>query len=158
MSSGGDRYFKGRAHRRRILGAKVDTAIIDTPNGGSTALFNIIGGRVILTSIVGEVTTGIESATSELQLTANPTVAGSSLVICAVLNCNADEVGTLYGITGTFGDALIGTNAGATIIPSARPVLAIGTLDATMSQSTDGAIKWSATYIPLDPSAEMTVA
>ena len=73
-------------------------------------------------------------------------------------NARFVEVGCLYGITGAFADALVGTNAGATVIISTPVVLQVGTIDLECGEQTTGQIKWSATYIPLDNDGEMTPA
>lgn len=150
-------YFKGRAYRRRILGAKVEKATAATPNGAVDPLFNIVGGRVILTSLIGEVTTIIQGATTNIKIQANPTT-GTTVDIAADLNASGDEVGALYGITGKFGDAIQGGTAGATVICTSPVVLEIGVIQLECGESTTGNIKWSATYMPLDPDGEMTPA
>ncbi len=157
MSSGGDRYFKGKAARREILGAKVDKTTATLPQATVDPLFNIQGGRVLLTGLVGEVTTAIEGQTTNIKIQANPTT-GTTADIAADLNASGDEVGCLYGITGAFGDAVIGTNAGATVILSHPVVLDIGTIDLECGESSTGSIKWVATYIPWDETGEMTPA
>ena len=73
----------------------------------------------------------------------------------ADLNATGDEIGTLYGITGAFGDALIGTNAGAGVMCSHPVVIDIGTIDLECGETSSGNIKWTATYIPWDDGAEM---
>ena len=152
-----NRYFKGRALRREILGAKVDKATAALPQGSVDPLFNIVNGRVILTSLVGEVTTAIQGQATAIKIQANPTT-GTTVDIAADLAASGDEVGTLYGITGAFADALIGTNAGATVIISSPVVLQVGTIDLECGESSTGNIKWTATYMPLDVDGEMTVA
>ena len=152
-----NRYFKGRALRREILGAKVDKATATLPQASVDPLFNIVNGRVILTSLIGEVTTAIEGQATNIKIQANPTT-GTTADIAADLNATSDEVGALYGITGAFGSALVGTNAGATVIISSPVILQIGTVDLECGESSTGNIKWTATYIPLDPDGEMTPA
>ncbi|KKN72893.1 hypothetical protein LCGC14_0405970 [marine sediment metagenome] len=152
-----NRYFKGRALRREILGAKVDKATAALPQNTVDPLFNIVNGRVILTSLIGEATIQIQGQTTNLKVQVNPTT-GTTADIAADLNATGDEVGTLYGITGAFADALIGTNAGATVIISSPVVLQVGTIDLECGETSTGNIKWAATYIPLDPDGEMTVA
>ena len=154
-----NRYFKGRALRREILGAKVNKATAVIPAVTVDPLFNIVNGRVILTSLIGEATIGVTSQEAiNIKIQANPTT-GTTADICADLNASADEIGTLYGITGAFGDAMLGTNAGATVIVSSPVVLKVGVIQLECGETIiAGSIKWTATYIPLDPDAEMTPA
>lgn len=149
--------IQGDELRTILFGTKVDRATAALPQTTASALFTISGGRVILTSIVGEVTTVIQTQANNTKLVANPTT-GTDVDICAVLDITADEVGCLYGITGTFSDALVGANAGATILPARRVVLPAGTLDLSCAASNTGSVKWSLTYIPLDDGASVTAA
>lgn len=139
------------------LGRKVERATATLPQTAAGALFNIVGGRVVLTSIVGEVTTIIQNQANNTKLTANPTT-GTSVDICAVLNIQAKEVGTLFGITGTFATAMVGANAGATVIPSNPVVLPVGSLDLDCAASNTGSVKWALTYYPLDVGAYVEAA
>lgn len=139
------------------IGMRVDRATATLPQTTAGALFNVVGGTVAITAIVGEVTTAIQNQANNTKLTANPTT-GTSVDICAVLDIANDEIGTLYGITGTVGDALIGANAGATQLP-ANPVVAnIGTIDLDCAASNTGSVKWSIFYVPLEDGAYVEAA
>lgn len=153
----GREFFGGKSRRKAILGAKLDRDTSTLPQTTTLALFTITGGRVLLTSIVGEVTTAIQNQANNTKLTSTPTT-GTAVDICAVLDIANDEIGCLYGITGLFSDAMVGSNAGATVIPRNPVVLPIGTLHLTCAASNTGNVKWTATYIPLDDEAEMAVA
>lgn len=143
--------------RATILGIRVDRATATLPQTAASALFNIVGGRVIMTAIVGEVTTIIQNQANNTKLTANPTT-GTSVDICAVLSIQAKEVGTLFGITGTFATAMVGANAGATVIPTNGVVLPVGSLDLDCAASNTGSVKWSLFYLPLDSGAYVEAA
>lgn len=145
------------AYRSLLFGIQVDRATAALPQTTAGALFNITGGRVLLTSIVGEVTTAVQNQANNTKLVANPTT-GTSVDICAVLNVAADEAGCLYGITGLFTDALLGANAGATVVPRNPVVLPVGTLDLDCSASNTGSVKWTVTYVPLDNAGAMSAA
>lgn len=139
------------------LGTQVDRATAVLPQTTAGALFTIAGGRVLITQILGEVTTVIQTQANNTKLTANPTT-GTSVDVCGVLSITADEVGTLYGVTGTFSDALLGVNAGA-LEGQAKPVvLPVGTLDLDCAASNTGSVKWSIWYIPLDDGATVVSA
>ena len=150
-------FIAGKALRKLGYGIKVDRATATLPQSTAGALFNIKGGRVLLTSIVGEVTTVIETQANNTKLTADPTT-GTDVDICADLNITADEEGCLYGITGLFSDALVGGGAGATVVQRNPVVLPVGDLDLTCAASNTGEVKWSVTYIPLDDGAYMEAA
>jgi len=145
----------GRARKRRNLGLTVNRVTSTLPATTYGALFNIKGGRVALTSIIGEVTTAIQGQTTTIAITATPTV-GTAVAIGAALDTNADAVGSLYGI-GVYAAAMIG-GKGAAAIPSTPIALNTGTLGITTGATSTGSIQWSVTYIPLDDGAYMEVA
>ena len=152
----GKEFFGGKARRKMLLGAKLDRAAATIPATTYEALFNIIGGRVVITSMVGEVTTVLGATATNLKITATPTT-GTAVDITANLAVASKEAGCLFGI-GVFAAATIGANAGATSLPTASVVVPVGTLGITTSATNTGSIKWTATYIPLDDGAEMVVA
>lgn len=150
-------FGQGLALRRLFLGTKVERATATLPQTTAAAIFNILGGRIILTSIVGEVTTLIQTQANATKLTSNPTT-GTSVDMCATLDITADEVGCLYGITGLPSDALVGTNAGFAPIPYRHQCLPVGTIDLDCAASNTGSVKWTLTYIPLDDGAYVEAA
>jgi hypothetical protein len=149
--------IQGDELRTLLFGTKVDRATASLPATTQSAIFTVTGGRVLVTSLVGEVTTVIQNQACNVKITANPT-AGTDVDIAANLNVQADEVGCLYGITGLFSDALVGANAGATVVPRNPVVLPVGTLDLVTSATNTGSVKWSLTYIPLDNGASVAAA
>jgi hypothetical protein len=149
--------IQGDQTRSLLLGAKVDRATAVLPATTQAAIFTVTGGRVLVTSLVGEVTTAIQNQACNLKVTANPTT-GTDVDIAANLNVQADEAGCLYGITGLFSDALVGANAGAGVAPRNPVVLPVGTLDLVTSATNTGSVKWSLTYIPLDNGASVAAA
>lgn len=152
-----DLYIQGRSLRLARFGRKVDRATATLPQTTQAALFTVSGGRVAITSIVGEVTTVIQTQANNTKLVSNPTV-GTDVDLCAVLDISAKEVGTLFGITGTFANAMVGANAGATALPDREVVVAAGTIDLNCAASNTGSVKWSITYIPIDDGASVAAA
>jgi len=150
-------YDQGLAMRDIVLGKKVDRATATLPQTAAAAIYTISGGRVLLTQIVGEVTVIIQTQANNTKLTANPTT-GTAVDICAVLSITADEVGTLYGITGLNTDAMIGINAGALPAQTRGVILPAGTLDLDCAASNTGSVKWSLFYIPIDDGASVAAA
>lgn len=150
-------YNDAMANTAAVLGTRVDRATATLPQTTAEALFNITGGRVAITSIVGEVTTVIQTQANNTKLTANPTT-GTSVDMCAVLNISADEVGALYGISGTQSDALIGINAGLTEGQLRPQILNVGSIDLDCAASNTGAVKWTLHYVPIDDGARVEAA
>lgn len=146
--------ISGPQVRQVLLGSKVDKAAATLPASTTQTLFTVTGGRILLTSIVGEVTTLVQTQANATKLVATPTT-GTAVDICATLDITADEVGCLYGITGLFSDALVGSNAGATVLPRNPVVIPIGTIKLSCAATNTGATKWSMTYIALDDGASV---
>lgn len=145
------------ALRKALFGLAVERATAALPQTTQSALFTVTGGRVLVTSIVGEVTTVIQTQANNTKIVSNPTT-GTDVDLCAVLDITADQVGCLYGITGIFSDAMVGANAGATVVPQRAVVVPIGTIDLSCAASNTGSVKWKITYVPLDDGAAIAAA
>jgi hypothetical protein len=139
------------------LGFAVDRATAALPQTAQSALFTVAGGRIAVLGIIGEVTTVIQTQANNTKIVANPTT-GTDVDLCAVLSITAKEVGTLFGITGTFADAMVGANAGATVMPDRPVVVPIGTIDLSCAASNTGSVKWRLIYLPIDDGATVTAA
>lgn len=145
------------AFSQQHFGLGVDRATATLPQTTQSALFTVTGGRIAVLGIVGEVTTAIQNQANNTKIVANPTT-GTDVDMCAVLNIAAKEVGTLFGITGTFGDALVGANAGATVLQDRPIVVPIGTIDLSCSAGNTGAVKWKLLWLPIDAAATVVAA
>jgi hypothetical protein len=124
------------------------------PATTAEAIFTVTGGRIMVVQIVGEVTTAIQNQANNTKLVHNVGT-GTDQDICAVLDIANDEVGTLYGITGTFADAMIGS--GQTLQEQHLGViLKPGTIDLDCAASNTGSVKWTLFYAPIDRGAYAT--
>lgn len=146
----------GMSRKRNNFGIQLDRESATLPATAFGALFDITGGRVVLTSIIGEVTVVIHSQTTNIKITSDPTI-GTTVDIATNLDTDADAVNSLYGIA-TYASAMTGGGAAANICLTPGIVLPIGELGITTGATSTGEIKWSITYIPLDDDAYMTVA
>jgi len=139
------------------LGIPVFRAATTLPQTTAFAIFNIVGGKVLMTSIVGEITV-ILGAVGNMGLEENPT-AGTTELICAVVAAGTYAAGDTMGITGIAANAMIPALTGGIPAMTTRGVvLRVGTLDWRLSASSTGAMSWLMTYIPLDDGAYVTVA
>lgn len=115
-------------------------------------LFTIAGGLVLVTSLVGRVTTAITVANS-YKLQQNPTIGTTTDL------CTAADIGTTDTIVG---EILI-PNVGVALAKGTgtsqvqRIVLDSGQIE-SVSAGTDGAILWALTYIPLEDGASVVAA
>ncbi len=150
----------GRAYLAGIMGTKVDRATASLPASTTAALFTIAGGRVLITSLIGEVTTVIQTQADNTKLQFDPTDAGATQDLCAVLDITADAVGTMYSITGTPATAM--QDALNFMSPDkmlARPlVLKPGSILLNCAATNTGSVKWTLTYTPLDTGASVSAA
>lgn len=153
MASG----IPGLQLRRLILGTRVDRAAATIPQTAQSAIFNVTGGRIVVTGLVGEVTTVIGGTATTLKVTGNPAV-GSDVDLTSATAITSKEVGSLITLPLTLGSGLVVNSAGAGQLPSGGFVVPVGTIDLVTSASTTGAIKWSLTYVPWDDGGAVTAA
>ena len=122
-------------------------------------LYRVFGGRVLVHLLVGEVTTVIQAQATTLKVTGkkldNASAAvGTAVDICATVDGNAKEVGSLYIPIGS-GAAAIWSNAGAGIATLGRNnwVSPQGEIYITTGATSTGQMKWDIWYQPLDEGA-----
>lgn len=144
-----------KAFAQGILGVVVEKAAATLPATTTQTLFTIGTGRVAITSIVGEVTTVVQTQADNTKLTYDPTATGASVDLCAVLDITADAVGTMYSITGTPATAMQDTlNCVTSNKMLAQPlILKPGTILLDCAATNTGATKWTLTYVPIDDGA-----
>jgi len=147
--------------RSVILGYRVDRATDTLPASTDEALFTITGGRVLVTGLIGEVTTAIQNQANVTKLKFNPDATGADVDLCATLDIANDAVGTLYSITGDFSDAMKdGLNAleSDAMLEHGRVVLSEGALEIDCGATNTGSVAWTLFYVPLDTGAAVSAA
>lgn len=153
-------YSQGRAVQR-LMGVSAPRAAAAMPaNGVSTPYWTVAGGLVLITSLVGIVTTIFEGNATTLKFSAVPT-AGTAVDMCgASASLSGKEVGGLLSVDGAaITTALQSTNAGDVGLMSKPIVVNIGTINAvTATAENTGACRWLLTYIPLEDGASVVVA
>lgn len=137
------------------LGFQEARATATLPQTAAAAIFTIAGG-LVLAQFLGVVTVVIETQANNTKLTHNP-ASGASLDLCAVLSITADPVDTLYTLTGTVGDALVGGGQAGGI--GSNPfVLNNGDVDLDCAASNTGEVRWICFWIPIDKGATVVAA
>jgi hypothetical protein len=160
--------IQGSQQRALLMGVRVQTAAITCPATTSTAIFTV-AGRVIVTSLIGEVTTAIQNQSCNFNITFDPTGAGAVGDVCAATQAQADAVGTFYSVTGVQAGLLSAQTAGGTEVPThvLAPVgspqglgfmLPAGSMLWKASATNTGAVVWTITYIPLDDGGSIVAA
>src|SRR5271157_2369700 len=99
--------FLGQA----ILGMDVEEP---TALPASGALFVVHNGRVLITSIIGEITLAMDANATSIKLQAVPTL-GTTTDLCAALNIASYNKGDELGITGTPGDAMLPATSNSSV-------------------------------------------
>jgi len=137
-------------------GRTVERATAALPASTVGNLFTITGGRILLTAIVGEVTTVIQTQLNNTKVVFDPTVTGSNVDLCAVLDITGDAVGTLYSITGTAATAM---QSGLAVVSMTTPwVLQAGAIALSCSATNTGSVKWKIWYTELDSGVVVAAA
>lgn len=147
--------INGRAVRSAVYGATVQRAAAVLPATGNQTLFNVTGGRILLTSLVGEVTTVASATATNLKLTSVSTaIGGAGTDICANAAITSAPVGT------QFSPSVLGSAAqvGAAVTQNNEIVIPVGIVRLTSDATNTGAMRWTLTYIPLDDGAIVTAA
>ena len=137
------------------FGKRVDRATAVLPQTATLNIFTIVGGRVLMTALVGELTEAIGAVANNTKFTTTPG-SGTARDICAVEDIQSYQIGDLLGITGINTDAMIppapgyGSIEGMTV----PVVLKAGVLTLDCAGNTAvGKAKWTMHYVTIDDGA-----
>jgi len=140
------------------LGLRATRNTAALPQTAQAAIFTITGGRVIITALVGEVTTAMDATATNLKVTANPTV-GADVDIAANVAVASDPAGTLYTLPSAFATALAKGQAVPLAANGEGVVASPGTIDlVTSASNAAGRVKWTMYWLPLDSGARVVAA
>jgi len=139
------------------LGFRVDRALSILPKHGGVddvTYFTVTGGKVLMTLLVGEVTTVMEAGANNITVTHTPT-AGTAAALCASEDLAAYAEGDILTIGGAIATKLLpATTAGASAAMAYQGVVMTpGTIKFGADASKTGAWKWSLWYVPIDDGA-----
>lgn len=139
------------------------------PNSGSSAtLFTVSGGMVLVTALVGRVSTVLSGTTGAISLGATPTVGASGAQVAGIASATVvggGEVGATYAVAATIAGAPTTlANGGASAVAGKSPFMAqspfvvqAGIITITTSVATmTGAIDWYLFYEALDDGASVS--
>jgi hypothetical protein len=147
------------AFRKSVLGVKVERAAAIQPQTAQAAIFTVAGGKVLVTSLIGEVVVATPATTNTLAIAGNPT-SGTDVTWASATSTASKEIGAIITPAVTAGSALVVANAGGgnAIAPTGY-VAQVGTIDlVTTGSAATGTIKWTITYVPIDTGATVTAA
>lgn len=146
--------ISGAAQFRNTYGVRVDRVTAALPQTGNSTLFTITGGRVLITTLVGEVTTAIQAQANAIQLLAISTVGSVSTALCASFESNGLALGSLLTIPGAGGTAV----AGSSVVQNNELITQPGIIRLTTAASNTGSMRWTLSYASLDPGAAVVAS
>lgn len=151
--------IQGSQLREILLGVKVEEPAAVLPATGTSHIFTVAGGRVVVTALIGQVTTVCSGTATTVSVGATPTTGTLSTTGLATATAITSlEVGSLVSLPITKGALLVGANAGNGVqaLGGGGYVVEPGTIDIVTSATNTGAFKWTLLYIPLDDGATVT--
>jgi prophage DNA circulation protein len=149
--------INGTELRTINFGVKVTGGAKTLPASVTGTIFTVSGGRVLVTGIVGVVTTAIQAQANAIKLVATPTV-GTVNDLSATVESNGAALGTLFSPLGLAGDALVKSTGGGVSLLRNPIVVAAGAIGLNAAATNTGAITWTITYVPLDDGASVVAA
>lgn len=145
------------------LGVRVEKPSAAKPDTGTDDLFIVRGGKILLTSLIGQVTVEITNVgVDNMTLQHTPTTGAATAVdLCLLLDIGGDIVDTIYIITGAVGaavtdDAGVGVWMGS--MQTNLLILQPGTIAVACTSDETGSIKWLLHYIAVDTNAYVVPA
>lgn len=143
----------GKLLRNNIYGTKLERVAATLPATTTTTYFTITGGRILLTTLVGEVTTATGATATTLAVNLVGSVNGLTQVLCNATSVTSLSLGTDYAFSALASAPVIG----AAFNQNNETVLTPGTIQFVTSATNTGAFRWTLMYIPLDDGATVTV-
>lgn len=154
------RWLKDLWLGERALGRTVERATAVIANG-TTPIFTVAGGRVLVTSVIGQVTIVFQGIIITVSLSAVPTQ-GTTRAICAGTDIQSFALGDLVSITGVPTDALIpaaGVSSGTIPGQTMGVVVKAGTINVVaVTAGNTGSMRWTLKYIAIDAGSTVVPA
>jgi hypothetical protein len=151
---------KGTQLRTLDFGYLVTKAAANFPQSATATLFTVSGGAVLVTSLIGIVTTVVAGSDPVLTLGTAPTVGTADTDgIATTTALTSQEVGTIVTVeksSGLGGALVVGSLAGSAGFLDTPFVVSAGTITWTTGASKTGQMKWYLTYVPLDTGASVS--
>jgi hypothetical protein len=141
------------------MGLRVNRATATLPQTATATLFTVSGGRILLTSLIGNVTVATGATATNLKITSTPS-AGTAVDIATNVAAASKEVGAHFSVNCVTIGALTVGNAGGLAMAggSGGLIIPAGSIQWTTDANDTGSIKWLLTYVPLDDGAAVAAA
>lgn len=141
------------------FGKAVDKALAALPQTAKLDIFTISGGRILVTQLVGEVTTNIGAVANSTRFTTTPTALAEQDLCAAGTDINGHLVGRLYGMTGVVTDTML---SGIGMIPGqTQPLIVAAGVISIRCLGSDGGggrVKYTLKWVPVDEAANVVAA
>lgn len=151
--------IRGDQIRTLDLGIHVQKSA--SPANATTSLFTV-SGLVLVTGIVGLVTTVMSATATSLNLNHDPTI-GAAADLCAATVITSDTAGTLYGFSGVITELLVSSGTAVpseayTRLSGVRTVLNNGVVGQVGTAANTGVVEWHLMYVPISNGASVVAA
>lgn len=152
--------IQGYQLREIAFGTQVIKTGVALPQTATANLYTVSGGAVMVTALLGLVSTVIASSDPQLTIGTAPTVGTAETAgIATSTSLASAEVGTWIGVqpsSGLAGALINGAHAGNSVYLPTPFVVSAGTITLTTGASKTGAITWYLMYVPLDTGAAVS--
>jgi hypothetical protein len=145
--------ISGKGLRLNTFGLTVSRAAAVLPATTTATIFNVTG-RVIVTNILGEVTTVMSATATTLALNFLSTPAGTNADIGAAVAVTSLAVGSFYAAPTVGSTAVVGPM----VVQNNEFILNTGIIRITTSATNTGAMSWYVNYVPLTDGSSITAA
>jgi hypothetical protein len=147
----------GQQFRKIVFGLRVLRATATLPATATGSIFTVTLGNVMITSILGVVTTSIQAQANAVKLVATPTI-GAVNDLCATVDINGLAAGGQLSLTGLAADAMVKSTGGGVSSLRNAIVVAPGAVGLNTAATNTGSIRWIVTYVPLEDGALLVAA
>jgi hypothetical protein len=144
----------GKSLRAINYGTRVARAAAVLPATGNQTIFTVTG-RVIVTGLIGEVTTVMSATVTNLKATAVATVGALATDLCANTLVTSLAVANLFSVPGV---AATAASLGSAVTQGNEFIVQPGIIRITTDATNTGAMTWTLTYVPLDDGASIVAA
>lgn len=152
-------FVQGKSLRTLQLGTQVVKSAAVVPNAAAANLFTVTGGAVLVTSLVGKVTTVFTSTATTLSMGPKPTTGSANATgIHSATVLTSAALGSWIAPALSSGVATTGIVAAGIAWPQngSAFVCDAGFITYQASAANTGQIQWYLSYIPLDDGAAVS--
>lgn len=145
--------------RTALFGVKVERSTAALPSSTLGNIFTVSTGRIVVTSLVGEVTTVLGAGVNTITIGVAPTVgAGSATALGTSATITTAAVGSHFAANPGGATVIdVSTQAGV-VLPAFGFLADPGSITITTSATVTGSVKWTLTYVPWDDAATVAAA